>query len=273
MSNQASAPLRVMNFWRDVEAFNIPTAPSARHAADQTKIKTLRRGVRLPWQRTVLAPTDKDGFVHMAYLGVADIKDLSRPLLEAVFPERDLSELKRQRVSSNGWLAASLSMTVAPSSAAIWPPVSLMVWKRYGQTGALENINLWFGRGPYRVWKSRLQGLAYKNSQSYRPELGIPGIQRLPHDLCWAQPETREQPINLVSAHEGTVLYLYTPHFPEGACSGPPLGRGHLPVRRHGSPSLPNPPAADGHQVDDQQGAAAGALVSARRVPFLTLPD
>ncbi len=76
MSNQASVPLRVMNFWRDVKAFNIPTAPSARHAA---------------------------------------------------------------------------------------------------------------------------------------VELGIPGIQRLPHDLCWAQPETREQPINLVSAHEGTVLYLYTP--------------------------------------------------------------
>nr|WP_298170471.1 hypothetical protein [uncultured Pseudomonas sp.] len=82
MSNQASVPLRVMNFWRDVEAFNIPTAPSARHAA---------------------------------------------------------------------------------------------------------------------------------------VELGIPGIQGLPHDLCWAQPETREQPVNLVSAHEGTVLYLYTPHFPEDA--------------------------------------------------------
>lgn len=92
-----------------------------------------------------------------------------------------------------------------------------MVWKRYGQTGALENINRWFGHGPYRVWKSRLQGLAYKNPQSYRPELGIPGIQRLPPDHCWAQPETREQPINLVSAHEGTVLYLYTPHFPEDA--------------------------------------------------------
>lgn len=137
MSNQASVPLRVMNFWRDGEAFNIPTAPSARHAA---------------------------------------------------------------------------------------------------------------------------------------VELGIPGIQRLPHDL-WAQPETREQPINLVSAHEGTVLYLYTPHFPEDATlAAARLSAGDISLLE-GMTAHRYPPAADGHQVDDQQGTAAGALVSARRFPFLTLPD
>ena len=36
-------------------------------------------------------------------------------------------------------------------------------------------------------------------------------------DLYWAQLETRELPITLVSAHEGTLRHLCTPRFPEDA--------------------------------------------------------
>jgi hypothetical protein len=108
LSTTIDEPLRVLRFWRDLEIFNIPRAPSAKDASDQTKITTLRRreSRTLPWRHADFAPTDKFGYVHVVYLGVADTEDLSRLLLQGLFPESDLSERERQRVSGNGWLAA-----------------------------------------------------------------------------------------------------------------------------------------------------------------------
>lgn len=103
-------PLRILRFWRDLEIFSIPAAPSVRDANDQTKISTLRRrdsrSNTLPWRHDDFAPTDKFGYVHVVYLGVADTEDLSRLLLQGLFPDRDLSERERQRVTGSGWLAA-----------------------------------------------------------------------------------------------------------------------------------------------------------------------
>jgi hypothetical protein len=81
--------LRVLRFWRDLEIFNIPAAPSARDANDQTKIATLRRrnfrSNTLPWRHADFAPTQNFGYVHVVYLGVADTEDLSRLLLKGLF--------------------------------------------------------------------------------------------------------------------------------------------------------------------------------------------
>ncbi|MGB0127944.1 MAG: ATP-binding protein [Rhodocyclaceae bacterium] len=98
--------LPVLRFWRDVEIFNIPTAPSARDSNEQTKITTLRPGDPLPWQLVDFAPTGTHGHVHVVYLGVADAEDLCCLLLRSLFPGRDLSERERQRLAGNGWLAA-----------------------------------------------------------------------------------------------------------------------------------------------------------------------
>lgn len=110
MSSTNNQPLRVLRFWRDLEIFNIPTAPSARDASDQTKIATQRRrdsrSTPLPWRHADFAPRHQFGYVHVVYLGVADTEDLSRLLLKGLFPDRDLSERERQRVTGNGWLAA-----------------------------------------------------------------------------------------------------------------------------------------------------------------------
>ncbi len=110
MSTTNNEPLRVLRFWRDLEIFNIPAAPSARDANDQTKIATLRRrnfrSNTLPWRHADFAPTQNFGYVHVVYLGVADTEDLSRLLLKGLFPDHDLSERERQRVTGNGWLAA-----------------------------------------------------------------------------------------------------------------------------------------------------------------------
>ncbi len=106
MKPSTAASLPVLNFWRDLEVFNIPTAPSTKDATDQVKIVTLRPGETLPWERPEFQPTEQHGYVHVVYVGVADTEDLARLLLQAVFPDRDLSERERQRASGNGWLAA-----------------------------------------------------------------------------------------------------------------------------------------------------------------------
>jgi hypothetical protein len=64
--------LRVLCFWRDLEIFNIPAAPSARDANNQTEVATLRcresRSDTLPWRHADYAPTAQFGYVHVVYL-------------------------------------------------------------------------------------------------------------------------------------------------------------------------------------------------------------
>jgi hypothetical protein len=147
LSNSASEPLRVLGFWRDLEVFNIPTAPSARDATGQTKITTLRHGQSLPWHRHDFRPTAEHGYVHVVYLGVADTDALSRLLLRALFPGRDLSERERQRVTGNGWLAAF----VVDEDGRPKPDSYLAASFAHGvqalrQSNTLENVNARLGR-------------------------------------------------------------------------------------------------------------------------------
>lgn len=147
MSNSANDPLRILGFWRDLEIFNIPTAPSARDATNQTKITTLRHGDPLPWYRDDFRPKAEYGYVHVVYLGVADTEELSRLLLRAIFPDRDLSERERQRTSGNGWLAAF----VVDEHGCAKPDSYLGASFAHGaqailQTGSPENVNVRLGR-------------------------------------------------------------------------------------------------------------------------------
>lgn len=144
MSKTIDEPLRVLRFWRDLEIFNIPGAPSARDSTHQTKITTLRHREcsPLPWLHTDFAPTDKFGYVHVVYLGVADTEDLSRLLLQGLFPENDLSEQERQRVSGNGWLAAFVVNELGhPKSDSYLPASFAHGVAAIRETQALDNIN------------------------------------------------------------------------------------------------------------------------------------
>jgi hypothetical protein len=72
LNASATAPLSVLSFWRDLEVFNIPTAPSAKDGTDQVKIVTPKRGSLLPWQTAEFRPTEAHGYIHVIYVGVAD---------------------------------------------------------------------------------------------------------------------------------------------------------------------------------------------------------
>ena len=146
MSAKNNDPLRVLRFWRDLEIFNIPAAPSARDANDQTKIATLRRrdsrSNTLPWRHADFAPTDNFGYVHVVYLGVADTEDLSRLLLKSLFADRDLSERECQRVTGNGWLAAFVVDELGHTQPDSYLPASFAHGvAAMREAKALDNIN------------------------------------------------------------------------------------------------------------------------------------
>lgn len=98
--------LPVLSFWRDLEIFNIPAAPSDRDNSDLVKVVTMRPGDDLTWHREQFQPTEQHSYIHVIHVGVADTEDLARLLLQAMCPGQDLSERERQRVMGNGWLAA-----------------------------------------------------------------------------------------------------------------------------------------------------------------------
>lgn len=103
MKSAQNEPLHVLRFWRDLEVFNIPEAPSRRDNTKQTTVNDLRRGEALPWKLRQFAPTAEYGYVHLVCLGVANMESLSRLLIQSIFPDLDLSERERQNSSGKGW--------------------------------------------------------------------------------------------------------------------------------------------------------------------------
>ncbi|UVS86737.1 DNA helicase [Burkholderia glumae] len=145
MNNTNDEPLRVLRFWRDLEIFNIPTTPTAKDNTPQIKVTTLRRRgphSTLPWHRKEFAPTEPHAFLHVVYVGVADVEDLARLVLRGILPEEDLSEREVQRVRGQGWLAAF----VVNEHGVPLPDSYLAASYAHGvdafrETGTLENVS------------------------------------------------------------------------------------------------------------------------------------
>jgi hypothetical protein len=113
MNSPADSALRILEFWRDVETFNIPTAPSDRDSAPpRIEVSTYRKGKSLPWKGKTRPAKEKDkyGYIYDVYVGVADTEDLCSLLLQTLFPGQGLSEGERERLTrrltGNGWLAS-----------------------------------------------------------------------------------------------------------------------------------------------------------------------
>lgn len=119
----------------------------------------------------------------------------------------------------------------------------------------------WLGRGPYRVWKNRLKGVTFDiwhknyNDTVTGQSWEYPEFKGFHRDFYWAQLETREMPITLVTTEENTFLRLFTPReaedprhtsveFPAGdisLLSGiAPIGTKFHPPEAHGPQGGPN---------------------------------
>jgi hypothetical protein len=96
----------------------------------------------LPWRLSEFAPTVDHGYVHVVYVGVADTADLSRLLLRSLFPDCDLSERERQRVTGNGWLAAFVVDELGrPKSDSYLPASFAHGVAALREANTLDNIN------------------------------------------------------------------------------------------------------------------------------------
>ncbi len=77
----------------------------------------------------------------------------------------------------------------------------------------------WVGRGPYRVWKNRLQGMEYDlwekayNDTRTGADWVYPEFKGHHANLIWATVQTTEAPITIVSATEDLFLRLLTPSY------------------------------------------------------------
>ena len=77
----------------------------------------------------------------------------------------------------------------------------------------------WLGRGPYRVWKNRIEGTTFDvwqkpyNDTRTGADWTYPEFKGHHADLYWAVLDTRELPITVVSDTEDLFLRVLTPHY------------------------------------------------------------
>lgn len=134
--------LPVLEFWRDLEIFSIPSAPGGKNNTERTEIITLRPQERLPWEEERFQSTERFGFFHSVYIGVADLAALTRLVLQAVFPGQDLSEREFERASGRGWLASFIvTENGCPKPDSYLPASVIHGTSALRESGSLENIN------------------------------------------------------------------------------------------------------------------------------------
>ncbi|MBA2649390.1 MAG: ATP-binding protein [Legionella sp.] len=80
---------KILKFWRDVEIFTIPKAPSKRDQDERTKIWELTPGMHLPWSFDHPAPCHDDEnnyWVHSVFIGVSSTQKLTKATLSTLLP-------------------------------------------------------------------------------------------------------------------------------------------------------------------------------------------
>ncbi|MEI7422204.1 MAG: glycoside hydrolase family 2 TIM barrel-domain containing protein [Prolixibacteraceae bacterium] len=95
----------------------------------------------------------------------------------------------------------------------------------------------WFGRGPYRVWKNRMQGVEldvhqkdYNKTMTGVPPLVYPEFKGYHSNLYWANIESGEQSFTVATSTEDVFLRLFTPDQPDPIFSrvAPPFPSGDI---------------------------------------------
>jgi hypothetical protein len=68
LSTPTPSTLPVLSYWRDLEIFNIPAAPSDRDNSDLVKVVTMRPGDDLTWHRAQFQPTEQHSYIHVVHV-------------------------------------------------------------------------------------------------------------------------------------------------------------------------------------------------------------
>lgn len=125
----------------------------------------------------------------------------------------------------------------------------------------------WLGQGPYRVWKNRMRGVTtdvwskeYNDTATGADTWKYPEFKGYHASTYWAQLQTTEGPITMVTPDENLFLRLYTPRngpdprttvapFPSGDISFldgiAPIGNKFNRARDTGPEGFPNEAAGD----------------------------
>ena len=133
-----------------------------------------------------------------------------------VVEARYSGELQRVewRLQPNGWLKLSYAYRLRSG-----PPREYL-GVTFDYPDSLVTGMRWLGRGPYRVWKNRTQGVEYDvwhkayNDVATGTGWMYPEFKGFHENLYWAALETREAPITIVTATNDLFLRVGTPREP-----------------------------------------------------------
>lgn len=88
----------------------------------------------------------------------------------------------------------------------------------------------WFGNGPYRVWKNRMQGnelsfwrKEYNNTITGKSGYEYPEFKGYHSNLYWVKINSKEQDFVIATANEDIFLRLFTPAFPNDPFNTAPV--------------------------------------------------
>jgi hypothetical protein len=121
--------------------------------------------------------------------------------------------MARWRVRADGWLSLDYQMRM-PGGA--HPFFGITFDAPAGEVTGMR----WLGRGPYRVWKNRLDGPRFdvwsntNNDTVTGQDWTYPEFRGFFADLYWATVGTRAQAVTVVAETPGTFLRMLTPGQP-----------------------------------------------------------
>lgn len=96
----------ILKFWRDVEIFNIPIAPSKRDNSSTVEVRTLRPVQQLPWHDLKHKSGLIHTWIHKIFIGVSSNENLAKAILQATLPGKEITQRDLGRIRGRGWLAA-----------------------------------------------------------------------------------------------------------------------------------------------------------------------
>lgn len=125
---------------------------------------------------------------------------------------KDHKKWIKYSMNGSGWLR--MDYHYAPS-----PGPHHFIGITFSYPATEVNSIRWLGKGPYRVWKNRMQGVTYNvwtnhyNDTRTGEAWSYPEFKGYFANMYWAQIQTDELPITVITASKNIFLRLLTPQY------------------------------------------------------------